>query len=76
MMIQYTKSEFCGGPKDGDRRVADRTKMHHFTCDDPGFVHAYSWFPNQNHFVYLGHVERKILPLGARVEPLTVGVER
>lgn len=76
-MIQYTKSEFCGGPKDGDKRVADRTKLHHFTSSDPDSAHSYGWVPNQAVFNYIGLVDRRLLPeSNNRVEPLSVGVER
>ena len=69
-MIQYTKSEFHLGPKDGDRRVADRTKVLYFASADPEWVHAYAWLQDRQMFGYLGHLERA---KASRVEPLSVG---
>lgn len=72
-MLQYTKSEFYAGPKDGDKRVADRTKVLAFSAADPEQVHVYTWSQTRNGFAYDGTHPRGMF---SRVEPLSVGVER
>ena len=69
------KSEFWGGPKDGDRlAVSDRNKPLGYDARDWSEVHVYGFSPERARFEYVGLMARSAW--NAPVYELRVGVER